>query len=44
MCPLKENTPAIKCYEKCGFEIKRMFKTNDTIGKLQEYFLMIITK
>lgn len=44
MCPLKENTPAIKCYEKCGFKIKRMFKTNDTIGKLQEYFLMIRKK
>ena len=41
MCPLKENISAIKCYEKCGFKINKMFKTEDTIGNLQEYFLMI---
>lgn len=41
MCPLKDNIPAIKCYEKCGFKINNLFKTEDTIGDLQEYFLMI---
>ncbi len=41
MCPLKENISAIKCYEKCGFKINKPFKTEDTIGNLQEYILMI---
>lgn len=41
MCPLKDNIPAIKCYEKCGFKINNSFKTEDTIGDLQEYLLMI---
>ena len=41
MCPLKENISAIKCYEKCGFKINKLFKTEDTIGNLQEYALMI---
>lgn len=41
MCPLKENISAIKCYEKCGFKINKMFKTEDTIENLQEYLLMI---
>ena len=44
MCPLKENIAAIKCYEKCGFKINKVFKTEDTIGNLQEYFLMIKEK
>lgn len=41
MCPLKDNIHAIKCYEKCDFKINNSFKTEDTIGNLQEYFLMI---
>ena len=41
MCPLKDNIPAIKCYEKCNFKIKNSFKTKDTIGILKEYLLMI---
>lgn len=41
MCPLKDNITAIKCYEKCGFKINNSFKTEDTIGDLQEYLLMI---
>lgn len=41
MCPLKDNIPAIKCYEKCGFKINNSFETEDTIGDLQEYLLMI---
>ena len=41
MCPLKENISAIKCYEKCGFKINKLFKTEDTIGNLQEYALII---
>lgn len=41
MCPLKNNITAIKCYEKCGFKINSSFKTEDTIGNLQEYLLMI---
>ena len=41
MCPLKDNVPAIKCYEKCGFKFNNSFKTEDTIGDLQEYLLMI---
>lgn len=41
MCPLKDNLPAIKCYQKCGFISKNKFMTLDTIGTLQEYILMI---
>ncbi len=41
MCPLKDNINAIKCYQKCGFEIKDKFITEDTIGTLQEFVLMI---
>lgn len=41
MCPLKDNIPTIKCHEKCGFKINNSFKTEDTIGNLQEYLLMI---
>ncbi len=41
MCPLKSNLNAIRCYEKCGFKIIRSFKTNDTIGNIKEYLLMI---
>ncbi len=44
MCPLKNNTNAIKCYQKCGFAIKDKFITEDTIGKLQEYVLMVKEK
>ncbi len=41
MCPLRDNIPAIKCYKKCGFKISNLFKTENTIGNLQEYLLMI---
>ena len=41
MCPLIDNFSAIKCYEKCGFVNKRKFVTEDTIGTLQEYILMV---
>lgn len=41
MCPLKENVAAIRCYENCGFKIVKEFKTQDTIGNLQEFVLMI---
>ena len=41
MCPLKDNKNAIRCYESCGFDIKREFSTKDTIGNLQNYILMI---
>lgn len=41
MCPLKENILAISCYKKCGFKVNKLFKTEDTVGVLQEYFLMI---
>ena len=44
MCPLKENVNAIRCYEKCGFKINKEFKTNDTIGVVQDYVLMIKEK
>lgn len=40
MCPLINNTPAIKCYRKCEFEIKQTVKLKDTIGNLQNYLLM----
>lgn len=40
MCPLKENTNAIKCYKKCGFIITNEFKTEDTIGNIQNYIVM----
>lgn len=41
MCPLKNNSSAIKCYENCGFKVIKKFKIEDTIGVLQEYLLMI---
>ena len=41
MCPLRDNISAIKCYQKCGFVAKRKFITEDTIGELQEYIIMI---
>ena len=44
MCPLKENIKAIKCYEGCGFKIIREFETNDTIGSIKKYELMIKEK
>lgn len=44
MCPLKENKNAIKCYENCGFKIKKEFQTEDTIGIIQKYILMIKEK
>ncbi len=40
MCPLKTNTRAIKCYEKCGFSIRDYFDTEDTIGEVHTYVLM----
>lgn len=44
MCPLETNKKAIKCYEKCGFEIKNYFKTKDTVGVVQTYTLMVKEK
>lgn len=44
MCPLKDNLSAIRCYQKCGFVNKNIFTTEDTIGSLQEYILMIKNK
>lgn len=41
MCPLETNYKAIKCYEKCGFYLKKSFKAEDTIGNIQNYVLMI---
>lgn len=41
MCPLKDNHNAIKCYENCGFEIKKNFKMKNTIGEFHEYILMV---
>lgn len=44
MCPLKDNISAIRCYKKCGFIEKSKFVTEDTIGTLQEFVLMIKEK
>ena len=41
MCPLASNKPAIKCYEKCGFQIINKFSEKDTVNNIQDYFLMI---
>lgn len=41
MCPLKDNKRAIKCYLKCGFDIRREIELTDTLGRVQEYTLMI---
>ncbi len=41
MCPLKNNIPAIRCYEHCGFKILNEFKTKDTIGNMQDFICMI---
>ena len=42
MCPLKENISAIRCYEKVGFKINDEFITEDTIGNIQNYIVMIL--
>jgi len=44
MCPLKENEKAIKCYEKSGYIKKDEFTTEDTIGTLKRYVLMVKEK
>jgi len=44
MCPLKENVTAIRCYEKVGFKINGEFTTEDTIGDVQKYIVMILEK
>ena len=44
MCPLKNNVKAINCYKKCDFNIKKYFKTKDTIGTIQTYALMVKEK
>ena len=44
MRPLKSNIKAIKCYQKCGFSIVKEFETNDTIGNLQRFVLMVKNK
>ncbi len=41
MCPLEDNINAIKCYSKCGFKIIREFETENTIGIIKKYVLMI---
>lgn len=42
MCPLKEKENAIRCYEKVGFKINDEFITEDTIGNIQNYIVMIL--
>lgn len=42
MCPLKENVNAIRCYEKVGFKINGEFQTEDTVGDIQKYVLMVL--
>ena len=44
MCPLKTNIKAINCYKKCNFIINGYFDTEDTIGVLNTYYLMIRKK
>ena len=44
MWPLANNLNAIKCYTNCGFTIKSEFYTEDTIGNLQNYVLMVKQK
>ncbi len=44
MCPLKDNIKAIKCYEKCGYKSINEFVTEDTIGTLKNYVLMVKEK
>ena len=41
MCPLIHNIRAIRCYEGCGFTILRSFYTEDTLGTMREYVLMV---
>lgn len=41
MCPLEENINAIKCYLKCGFKIIDEFFSENTIGVLSNYVLMV---
>lgn len=41
MSPLSNNKKAIRCYEKAGFKYINSYYDKDTIGNIQEYYLMI---
>jgi len=41
MCPLKENVTAKRCYKKVGFKINGEITTEDTIGNIQKYVVMV---
>lgn len=44
MCPLYDNKNAIKCYKNAGFKEISCFETEDTIGDIQKFVLMIREK
>ena len=41
LCPLADNAPAIRCYEKCGFAAMKTMEMPDTVGEMQMYLVMI---
>ena len=41
MCPLSDNAPAVRCYEKCGFAAVKTVEMPDTVGQMQTYLVMI---
>ncbi len=44
LCPVRENSRAVRCYHKCGFEEAGRFSAPDTIGVVQEYVCMARVK
>jgi len=44
LCPVRENSRAVRCYRKCGFEEAGRFSAPDTIGVVQEYVCMARVK
>ena len=37
---LQENIKSIKCCEKCGFKILKEIEMKDTIGEIQDYYIV----
>ena len=42
--PFKRNLRAIKCYQKCGYQIIKEYQEKDTVGKEETIVLLRYTK
>ena len=39
--PFKRNIRAVKCYEKCGFELIKEYEGKDTLGNLEKISVLV---